>query len=64
VPARKFNNNQSGASYNVANFRRIVVHGSTAPMEYLKLTVDPSQNVSTNSATAFGPFSWSRVQMQ
>lgn len=63
-PLDPFNNNQSGASYNVANFRRIVVHGSTAPMEYLKLTVDPSQNVSTNSATAFGPFSWSRVQMQ
>ena len=46
-------------TYNVANFHRIVVHGSTAPMEWLKLTVDPSA-AAPNGATSFGPFSWQR----
>jgi hypothetical protein len=45
--------------YNVPNFHRVVVHGSTFPLEWLKLTVDPSANVK-NGATAFGPFSWVR----
>jgi hypothetical protein len=45
--------------YNVPNFHRVVVHGSSAPMEWLKLTVDPSVNVPA-SDTAFGPFSWQR----
>jgi hypothetical protein len=45
--------------YNVPNFHRIVVHGSTTPLEWLKLTVDPSAD-SPNRATAFGPFSWER----
>ena len=45
--------------YNVANFHRVVVHGSTAPMEWLKLTVDPSTNA-PNGPTSFGPFSWTR----
>jgi hypothetical protein len=44
--------------YEVANFHRIVVHGSTFPLEWLKLTVDPSANA--DSPTAFGPFSWAR----
>jgi len=44
----------------VPNFHRIVVHGSTFPLEWLKLTVDPSVNVPA-SATAFGPFSWQRM---
>ena len=63
-PLDPYSNNQSGASYNVGNFRRIVVHGSTSPMEYLKLTIDPGKTIATDSATTFGPFSWSRVQMQ
>jgi hypothetical protein len=44
--------------YDVANFHRIVVHGSTFPLEWLKLTIDPGAN--GNSATSFGPFSWAR----
>jgi hypothetical protein len=27
--------------YNVPNFHRVVVHGSTFPLEWLKLTIDP-----------------------
>ena len=34
----------SHPSYDVPNFHRIVVHGSTFPLEWLKLTVDPSAN--------------------
>jgi hypothetical protein len=47
--------------YNVPNFHRIVVHGSTPPLEWIKMTIDPQVNVAA-SATAFGPFSWSRRQ--
>lgn len=47
--------------YNVPNFHRIVVHGSTSPLEWLKLTVDPAANAA-NGASAFGPFSWNRMQ--
>ena len=50
----------SHPSYNVPNFHRIVVHGSTIPLEWLKLTIDPRADAS-NGATAFGPFSWTRV---
>jgi hypothetical protein len=52
--------------YNVPNFHRIVVHGSTFPMEWLKLWIDP-RAASTNhpSATSWGPFSWEReIQSQ
>jgi len=45
---------------NVANFHRVVVHGSTFPLEYLKLTIDPRANAAP-SAYAIGPFSWQRV---
>ena len=45
--------------YDVPNFHRIVVHGSTFPLEWLKLTVDSSANAAAG-ATAFGPFSWVR----
>ncbi len=48
-------------SYNVPNFHRVVVHGSTTPLEWLKLTVDPGANAA-NGASAFGPFSWERIQ--
>ena len=42
------------------NFHRVVVHGSTAPLEYLKLTVDSSKNA-PNGDSAFGPFAWARA---
>jgi Calcineurin-like phosphoesterase len=45
--------------YDVPNFHRIVVHGSTFPLEWLKLTVDPQAGY-PNGADAFGPFSWTR----
>ena len=46
--------------YDVPNFHRIVVHGSTFPLEYLRLTIDPRANAA-NGANAFGPFRWERV---
>lgn len=46
--------------YNVPNFHRITVHGSTVPLEWLKLTIDRNANAA-NGATAFGPFSWQRM---
>jgi hypothetical protein len=49
--------------YNVPNFHRIVVHGSTTPLEWLKLTVDPSANA-PQSDNAFGPFRWTRMIQQ
>jgi len=51
--------NQPGG-YNVPNFHRIAWHGSTLPMEYLKLTVDTSVN-SPHGVDAFGPFKWTRM---
>lgn len=52
--------NQPGG-YNVPNFHRIVVHGSTTPLEWLKLSIDPSINA-PHGTSAFGPFSWTRIQ--
>jgi hypothetical protein len=52
--------------YDVSNFHRIVVHGSTFPMEWLKLWIDPSSS-STRKATptSWGPFTWQReIQAQ
>ncbi|MEI8104277.1 MAG: hypothetical protein WCH31_00350 [Actinomycetes bacterium] len=49
--------------YNIPNFHRIVVHGSTSPMEYLKLAIDPAANAA-NGDYKFGPFSWSRATQQ
>jgi hypothetical protein len=49
--------------YNVTNFHRIVVHGSTTPLEWLKLTIDPGyDHNAAATATSFGPFSWQRVR--
>ena len=45
----------------VPNLHRVTVHGSTTPLEYLRLTVDPNANNPTTSSS-FGPFSWQRVQ--
>jgi hypothetical protein len=52
--------NQAG-TYNVPNFHRVVVHGSTFPLEWLRLTDDPQASNPT-TATSFGPFSWTRIQ--
>jgi hypothetical protein len=57
-------------SYNVPNFHRLVGHGNATPagtdMEYIKLTIDPSQTSLTatekDGVGSFGPFSWTRVQ--
>jgi hypothetical protein len=51
---------QSHPSYDVPNFHRVIVHGSTFPLEWLKLTVTPGGHASTTSAS-FGPFSWQRM---
>jgi Calcineurin-like phosphoesterase len=49
----------SGGNYDVPNFHRVVVHGSTAPMEWLKVKIDPLANY-PNGNNAFGPLSWAR----
>jgi hypothetical protein len=54
-----WDNHNPFLSPNVANFHRIVVHGSTFPLEYLSLKVDP--RASNLSDSGFGPFSWERV---
>jgi hypothetical protein len=46
--------------YDVSNVHRVVVHGSTLPLEYLRLTVTPGGRAPT-SDSAFGPFTWERV---
>jgi hypothetical protein len=46
--------------YDVPNFHRIVVHGSTIPLEWLKLAVDPEAD-NPAGPNAFGPFSWRRI---
>jgi hypothetical protein len=46
--------------YDVANFHRIVVHGSTLPLEWLKLTAAPGAH-NPSTAISFGPFSWVRM---
>ena len=45
--------------YDVPNFHRVVVHGSTLPLEWLKLKIDPSASYPQGSES-FGPFSWER----
>jgi hypothetical protein len=45
---------------NVSNFHRVVVHGSTFPLEWLKLTIDPHAHAKPG-AYAIGPFSWQRM---
>jgi hypothetical protein len=44
----------------VPNFHRVVVHGSTTPLEWLRVTVDPEASNAT-TGTSFGPFSWERM---
>jgi hypothetical protein len=50
-------------SYDVPNFHRIVVHGSTTPLEWLRLIIT-SRASFPRSQNAFGPFSWERIQPQ
>lgn len=45
--------------YDVANFHRVTIHGSTLPLEWLALTVDPGAQSPTTSMS-FGPFTWER----
>jgi hypothetical protein len=40
-----------------------VVHGSTFPLEWLKLTINPRAHAAP-SANAIGPFSWQRMPQQ
>jgi hypothetical protein len=47
-------------SHHALNVHRVVVHGSTEPLEWLRLTIEPGVNAPA-SASAFGPFSWERV---
>ena len=47
--------------YDVKNFHRVLVHGSFAPMEWLKLRVKPGESEGRASASSFGPFSWQRM---
>jgi hypothetical protein len=54
-----YNKNQPGVTYAVKNFHRVVVHGSTLPMEWLRFKFDPSANAE-NGSYAYGPFSWER----
>ncbi len=49
----------SHPTYDVPNFHRIVVHGSTVPLEYLRLKVNATSQPTTDSS--FGPFAWQRV---
>jgi hypothetical protein len=46
--------------YKVPNFHRVVVHGSTEPLEWLRLTITPSATADAG-ANAFGPFTWERI---
>jgi hypothetical protein len=46
--------------YNVPNFHRVVVHGSTFPLEWLKPRIDPGLSAPPGP-NSFGPFSWQQV---
>jgi hypothetical protein len=46
--------------YDVPNLHRVVVHGSTRPLEYLRLTVTPGGHAPVTDSS-FGPFTWERV---
>jgi len=47
-------------SYAVPNFHRITVHGSTFPLEWLKLTISSNGHLPAGANT-FGPFAWQRM---
>src|SRR5262249_53138950 len=54
------NESANHPGYNVPNFHRITVHGSTFPLEWLKLTVHSEDGTPTGPNT-FGPFPWQRM---
>eukprot|EP00899_Mesostigma_viride_P006430 jgi/Mesvir1/15789/Mv03355-RA.1 len=57
-------NTQYGTLEPTANFHRVVVHGETLPMEYLKVTINPKAYYGLGAgadATQFGPFTWTRA---
>jgi hypothetical protein len=54
-PTQQANEAATHPGYTVPNFHRITVHGSTFPLEWLKLTISPRQD------GTFGPFSWQRM---
>ncbi|MDT7548679.1 MAG: hypothetical protein QOE84_1073 [Actinomycetota bacterium] len=56
VPCASTAGNHPG--YDVPNFHRIVVHGSTSPLEWLKVTV--AQSDRSAGPNTFGPFTWAR----
>ncbi len=57
--------------HDVANFHRLVVHGSTSPLEWLKLTISTDNHDDSasddrlaalpTSPNSFGPFRWTRM---
>lgn len=49
--------------FGVDNFHRLVVHGSTSPLEWLKLSISDDDHEAHATATpnSFGPFSWTRM---
>ena len=53
-PAQMATETGTHPDYAVPSFHRITVHGSTFPLEWLKLSV------STSNDGTFGPFSWAR----
>jgi hypothetical protein len=57
--ADAYDNQPNG--YNVPNFHRVTVHGSTTPLEWLKLAVDPKASADVRGDQQFGPFSWQRI---
>ena len=58
---RRFRGDSSLNTYLTVICRRIVVHDSTNPLEWIKLTIDPNVNA-VNGINAFGPFRWERIQ--
>ena len=50
----------SHPGYDVSNFHRVVVHGSTTPLEWLKLTVSPGTDLPATESSV-GPFAWERM---
>jgi hypothetical protein len=54
-PTQQANEAATHPGYTVPDFHRITVHGSTFPLEWLKLTISPRQD------GTFGPFSWQRM---
>ncbi len=53
--------NHPALTPDVPNFHRVVVHGSTFPLEYLRVSVN-TKHPPAGGPTSFGPFSWERVQ--